>query len=105
MRALIVTLMMACALLVAQGSSAQGDASSAGEAKTEQDPTEERAAQFVGVEGPDAERIPGGPLLLAAYAVAWALIFLFLLRMRKLQRQTADELERLRSEIRSSGRG
>ena len=63
---------------------------------------EERATQFVGVTGPEAESIPGGALLLAAYAVVWLLLFLFLLRMRGLQRQTAEELERLSAEIRAS---
>lgn len=64
-------------------------------------PAEERAAQFVGVTGPEAESVPGGVLLLAAYAVVWVLLFLFLLRMRGLQRQTAEELERLSAEIRA----
>jgi hypothetical protein len=54
---------------------------------------EERATQFVGVTGPEAESIP---------AVVWLLLFLFLLRMRGLQRQTAEELERLSAEIRAS---
>ena len=67
------------------------------------DPADERAAQFVGVRGPDAEQVPGGTLLLAAYAVVWVLLFVFLLRMRGLQRQTADELQRLSAEIRASG--
>ena len=51
---------------------------------------------------PEAESIPGGAHLLAAYAVVWALLFLFLLRMRGLQRQTAEELERLSAQIRAS---
>jgi len=68
-----------------------------------QDAAEERAAQFVGVRGPEAESVPGGALLLGAYAIVWLLLFLFLMRMRGLQRQTADELERLSLEIRASG--
>ena len=62
---------------------------------------EERAAQFVGVTGPDAESVPGGALLISAYAVVWVLLFLFLLRMRGLQRETAEELERLAAEVRA----
>ena len=63
---------------------------------------EERAAQFVGVTGPEAESISGGALLLSAYAVVWVLLFLFLFRMRGLQRQTAEELERLAAEVRAA---
>lgn len=70
--------------------------------QTEETPAEERATQFVGVKGPDAESVPGGALLLAAYAVIWVLLFLFLMRMRRLQQQTAEELERLSVEIRAS---
>ena len=62
----------------------------------------ERAAQFVGVTGPDTEDVPGGPLLITAYAVVWGLLFLFLLRMRGLQRETAEELERLAAEVRAA---
>lgn len=68
-----------------------------------EDPADERAAQFVGVRGPDAEQVSGGALLLGAYAVVWLLLFVFLLRMRGLQRQTANELQRLSAEIRASG--
>ena len=71
-------------------------------ATTGESPAEERAAQFVGVTGPDAESVPGGTLLIAAYAVVWVLLFLFLLRMRGLQRQTAEELERLSAEVHAS---
>ena len=37
--------------------------------------------------------------MLGAYAIVWVLLFLFLLRLRGLQRQTAEELERLSVEI------
>lgn len=74
----------------------------AGASEEPQDAAEERATQFVGVEGPNAESIPGGALLLTAYAVVWALLFLFFMRMRRLQRATAEELERLSAQIRAS---
>jgi CcmD family protein len=70
--------------------------------ETAEDAADERAAQFVGVRGPEAESVPGGALLLAAYAIVWGLLFLYLMRMRGLQRQTAEELERLSAEIRAS---
>jgi CcmD family protein len=105
MRALIIAFVLTGTMLIAPGLLAQDDAAepdTTSEQRTE-DPAEERAAQFVGVRGPDAEQIPGGPLLLAAYAIVWVLLFAFLLRMRGLQRQTADELDRLSAEIRASG--
>ncbi|MEM7137210.1 MAG: CcmD family protein [Myxococcota bacterium] len=67
------------------------------------DPADERAAQFVGVTGAETERIPGGTLMLAAYAIVWILLFGYLFRMRMMQRQTADELRRLGAEIKAPG--
>ena len=100
MRALVSSVLLGLTLLFASPAFAEDD--SAAEQATEETAAEERAAQFVGVTGPDAESIPGGALLLAAYAIVWILLFLFLLRMRGLQRQTAEELERLSAEIRAS---
>ena len=106
MRALIATLVFGCALLMSPAVLAQGVPERADASSSEvEDPAEERAAQFVGVTGPEAESIPGGPLLLGAYAVVWILLFLYLMRMRGLQRQTAEELERLSAEIRAPGGG
>ncbi|MDH3623395.1 MAG: CcmD family protein [Myxococcales bacterium] len=105
MRALTVAFVLVTTMLIAPRALAQdggAERDSTSKQATE-DPAEERAAQFVGVRGPDAEQVPGGALLLAAYAVVWALLFVFLLRMRGLQRQTADELQRLSAEIRASG--
>lgn len=107
MRALIAIFMLAGTLFA--GSMALGQ-DTPGEAETqaataEETPADERAAQFVGVTGPEAESIPGGPLLLGAYAIVWILLFLFLMRMRGLQRQTAEELERLSAEIRAAKGG
>lgn len=104
MRALIATLVLSCTMLITPV--ALGDAPAEPEAPAsgaQKDAADERASQFVGVRGPEAESISGGALLLAAYAVVWILLFLFLLRMRGLQRQTAEELERLSAEIRAFG--
>ncbi len=100
MRALVSAVLLGFTLLFAAPTFAE-DRPEADQA-TAETAAEERAAQFVGVTGPDAESIPGGALLLGAYAIVWALLFLFLLRMRGLQRQTAEELERLSAEIRAS---
>ena len=95
MRALVSALVLGGTLIFSSAAMAE-------EPATPETPAEERAAQFVGVTGPEAESVPGGALLLAAYAVVWVLLFLFLLRMRGLQRQTAEELERLSAEVRAS---
>ena len=105
MRALIAALVLGCTMLLtplALADSPQEPEQEAAAPEAQKDAAEERATQFVGVRGPEAESIPGGALLLAAYAIVWALLFLFLMRMRGLQRQTAEELERLSAEIRAS---
>jgi CcmD family protein len=105
MRSLIAALVLGFTMLIVPMALAQEPAlePDAVAAEKPKDAAEERAAQFVGVRGPEAESVPGGALLLAAYAIVWALLFLFLMRMRGLQRQTAEELERLSAEIRASG--
>ena len=100
MRMLIFVLTVALTGVAAVGTSAQApEASSASAQETEAEraksAAEERATEFVGVEGADAERIPGGGLLLAAYGVVWVFLFLYLMRIRGLQRNVAAELERL----------
>jgi CcmD family protein len=106
MRTLTAALVLGCTILLTPV--ALADASPEPDttaSETQEDAAEERATQFVGVRGPEAESIPGGPLLLAAYAIVWALLFLFLMRMRGVQRQTAEELERLSTQIRASEGG
>jgi CcmD family protein len=103
MRVLIAALVLGCTMLITPVALAEAPPEpDTAASETQEDPAEERATQFVGVTGPEAESIPGGALLLAAYAIVWALLFLFLMRMRGLQRQTAEELERLSAEIRAS---
>jgi len=104
MRVLVSAFVLVATLLVAPSAFAEEPPPEAG-ATTQagETPAEERAAQFVGVTGPEAESVPGGALLLAAYAIVWVLLFLFLVRIRRLQGQTAEELERLSAEIRASG--
>lgn len=104
MRAVVSSLLLVCALLFAVAAQAEDTPSGAdASGQADETPADERAAQFVGVTGPDAESVPGGALLLAAYAIVWVLLFLFLVRLRRLQSQTAEELERLSAEMRSSG--
>jgi len=107
MRASIAALVLACTMFTASAALAQqpptGSEPSASDGQ--KDAAEERAAEFRGVRGPEAESVPGGALMLAAYAIVWVLLFLFLVRMRRLQRDTAQELERLSAEIRASESG
>ncbi|MGB8330839.1 MAG: CcmD family protein [Polyangiales bacterium] len=105
MRALIAALVLGCTTLIVPLAFADEPPlePDAAVADAQKDAAEERATQFVGVRGPDAESVPGGALLLTAYAIVWGLLFLFLMRMRRLQSQTAEELERLSAEIRASG--
>jgi len=103
MRALIAALVLGCTMLITPMALAESPQEpETADSEAQEDAAEERATQFVGVEGPDAESIPGGALMLAAYAIVWALLFLFLMRMRGLQRQTSEELERLSAQIRAS---
>lgn len=102
MRALIAAvLVLGSTILIAPMTRAQAPPAEPATAAPEpqKDAAEERATQFVGVRGPEAESVPGGALMLAAYAIVWLLLFLFLRRIRGLQRQTAQELERLSAEI------
>ncbi len=103
MRSLVSGLLLICTLAFAVGVRAEDPSPGAAVGQSDESPAEERAAQFVGVTGPDAESVPGGALLLAAYAVVWVLLFLFLARLRRLQSQTAEELERLSAEMKASG--
>ena len=100
MRALATSVVLGLSLLLTSPVAAQVDGEPP-EAASVETAAEERAAQFVGVTGPEAESVPGGALLISAYAVVWVLLFLFLFRMRGLQRQTAEELERLAAEVRT----
>lgn len=106
MRDLVTAFVLGCTMLIPPPAHAQEqptDSNGGAAAEMMEDAAEERAAQFVGVRGPEAESVPGGALMLGAYAIVWALLFLYLMRMRGLQRNTAEELERLSAEIRASG--
>ena len=67
------------------------------------DPAAERATAFRAVDGPEAESIAGGPLLLGAYAVAWVFIFLYVFRLGRLSSRTAAELTRVEQSLSERG--
>ena len=61
------------------------------------DAAQSRAQAFKAVTGPVKESVPGGPLLLAAYAVAWLLIFFYIWRIHAQQKELARRIEALKT--------
>lgn len=59
------------------------------------DPSEERATSFRAVEGPVTEDVPGGTLLVVAYAIVWVLVLLYVLRLGAIQSGLGREVDRL----------
>lgn len=64
-----------------------------------QDAEQSRATAFRAVTGPQADQVPGGTLLIVAYAIVWALLFLYLFRIGRLQTLTRDEIEKLEKRL------
>ena len=60
-----------------------------------QDAAEERATSFKAVQGAVKEDVPGGPLLVGAYAVVWVFVLLFVVRVVRQQQQSQRDLTRL----------
>jgi len=61
----------------------------------QESPDESRATSFQAVEGAQKENVPGGTLLVAAYAVALVLLVGYVARLGMMHQKTAAELERL----------
>ncbi|MDD9941389.1 MAG: CcmD family protein [Myxococcales bacterium] len=64
-----------------------------------EDAAEARSQTFQPVEGAVQEDIAGGPLLVATYATIWVVLFLYVVRLVRLQGRTQQELEGLRAEL------
>jgi CcmD family protein len=75
----------------------------ADEAAQEKGSGESRAAAFRAVEGSQQEEIPGGPLLIGAYGLAWLLLLVFVVRIGRMQSSTAREIERLERSLGAAG--
>ena len=60
-----------------------------------------RETEFVAMTGPARESVPGGALLVAAYAVILVLLSAFVGRMALLQSSTSKELARLEAALRA----
>ncbi len=77
------------------GVSAQGGAQEG----AQEDAAESRSATFQAVEGSRGEQVPGGPLMVASYAVVMVLLLGYVARLGLLQRKTAADVERLSAAI------
>jgi hypothetical protein len=64
-------------------------------ALAQEDPAESRATSFQAVEGAQGEKVPGGALMVGAYAVALVLLVGYVARLGMMHQKTASELERL----------
>ncbi|MDB4990317.1 MAG: hypothetical protein JWN04_5495 [Myxococcaceae bacterium] len=64
-------------------------------AASAEDAAESRSASFQAVEGPTKEDVPGGPLLVAAYAFFLVAVVAYVARLGSLSAKNRAELERL----------
>jgi CcmD family protein len=71
------------------------------DAQTEEevDPSTERATSFRAVDGPVTEDVPGGVLMIVAYAAIWVLVFGYVWRLGRMSAQTAADVRRLSSSL------
>lgn len=67
----------------------------AGSASAQEDPAESRSTSFQAVEGPNKEDVPGGPLLVYAYAFIMVALVAYVARLASLQSKNRAELDRL----------
>src|SRR3954470_8107808 len=69
-----------------------------------QDTTGNRATSFQAVTGSAHEDVPGGNLLVAAYAIVLFLLVLYVLYLTAMQRAAGNELTRLEAVLAKSSR-
>jgi hypothetical protein len=67
------------------------------------DPAQDRATEFVAVDGAVAEDVPGGPLLVGAYGLVLLVVLGYVLRLGFLQAATARDLDRLGKTLAGKG--
>jgi hypothetical protein len=97
-RSWIVKRLAIATLLWAAAVSVTAPAASA--SAQEEGPAE--SMEFQAVEGPQTEDVPGGPLLLGAYAIFLLATVLFVVRVSALQARTARDLDRLEKSLASA---
>jgi CcmD family protein len=69
-----------------------------------EDAAADRAQSFRAVEGAVKEDVPGGPLLVGAYALVWLAVFGYLVRLVRQQARTEAEIARLEKALATRGR-
>jgi CcmD family protein len=99
MRALIRSLMLALTLSFTAAPLAVAQE---GEDAAAVDPSDERATEFRAVEGPVTEDVPGGVLMIVAYASIWILIFGYVFRLGRMSARTAADVRRLERSLADS---
>jgi hypothetical protein len=70
-----------------------------------QDAAEDRATSFQAVTGAVKEDVPGGPLLLAAYAAIMVVIIGYGVRLVRMQQRAQTDLARLERQISANSNG
>jgi hypothetical protein len=73
-------------------------------AGAQEDAAESRSTSFQAVEGPNKEDVPGGPLLVYAYAFIMVALVAYVARLGSLQSKNRAELDRLARAL-ERGRG
>jgi CcmD family protein len=68
----------------------------------QKDAAEERATSFQSVPGAVKEDVPGGPLMLAAYAIVWLAVFGYVFRLVRLHRSVEVNMARLERAVNSA---
>jgi hypothetical protein len=68
-----------------------------------QDAAEDRATSFKAVTGAVKEDVPGGPLLLGAYAAILVVIIGYGVRLVRMQQRAQSDLARLEKQITAAG--
>ena len=64
----------------------------------------DRAQTFEAVTGAVREDVPGGPLLVAAYALIWLCVFGYVFRLVRLQRGSDENLARLQQDLQKAAK-
>jgi CcmD family protein len=65
----------------------------------------DRATTFQAVEGAVKEDVPGGPLLVSAYAFAWLAVLGYVWRLSRLSARTDESLQRLQRALGDAPKG
>jgi CcmD family protein len=68
-------------------------------ALAQNDAQSDRAQTFEAVSGAVKEDVPGGPLVLIAYALIWLAVFGYVFRLVRLQRGADENLARLQQDL------